>query len=173
MIPYLAGEWPEHAKEPMKLRICPSKKSSHLWGSFCAGIVSGIIKSVEKAPTASGTSLNFFWRGSEVDGPITFDESNIGTIVFLGGGQIKGTLAGELFKECEFTGKKVEGLRVAWKKRVRGWKDEWRRYNWSRYEVERVASWGKWGGESQPDKPAESDTTDGGLDRDEVEELDI
>ena len=160
--PYLSEEWPD-STDTMTLRLSKSSTSSHLWGSFDFGIISGIIRSSAKPPTGTGDECPFFWRGHESgEGQMEFGEGKTGHIIFLGNGKIKGRM--EWVGGFEFVGKQDdESLRrVVWQKSVKGWKSKWRGINKRSYESARIARWGKWGGDPAPDKPSLSDTSGGG-----------
>jgi hypothetical protein len=160
--PYLTDQWPD-STNTMTLKLSPSSTSSHLWGSFDFGIVSGIIRSSAKPPTSTGHECVFFWRGRESgEGQMEFGEDETSHIIFLGNGKIKGRM--EWMAGFDFVGMQDDetSRRVVWQKSVKGWKKEWRGINERSYESENIARWGKWGGDPAPDKPYRSDTSVGG-----------
>ncbi|KAJ6618829.1 hypothetical protein B0H10DRAFT_2217322 [Mycena sp. CBHHK59/15] len=161
--PYLTEQWEDQTGD-MWLKLCPSSTSSHLWGAFDFGVVSGFMRSSTAIPTAVGDSVSFFWRGRESgEGESTFGENNVCTITFLGGGRFKAKMDWDM-GDFDFAGKKLEGAqgKIVGPKSLRAWKSGWRGINQGAYDRESRARWGGWGGdEDEGEKPAGSDTTQG------------
>jgi hypothetical protein len=156
----------------MWLKLCLSSTSSHLWGSFDFGVVTGVIRSSGPLPTTVGGSVSFFWRGRETgEGEATFGDGNIGTITFLGGGNFKAHMDWDV-GPFDFAGKKVGGPegKVEGLKALRKWKAQWRGINERAYNRENIERWGKWGGDGDDaEQPAGSDTSEGAESRSDEE----
>ncbi|KAJ7286247.1 hypothetical protein C8J57DRAFT_1287137 [Mycena rebaudengoi] len=153
--PYLTEQWEDQTRDSMWLKLCLSSTSSHLWGSFDFGVVTGVIRSSGPLPTTVGGSVSFFWRGRETgEGEATFGDGNIGTITFLGGGNFKAHM--------DWTWGRLKALRK--------WKAQWRGINERAYNRENIERWGKWGGDGDDaEQPAGSDTSEGAESRSDEE----
>jgi hypothetical protein len=173
---YLAEEWPDYAgplDDVFLLRLRPSSTGAHVWGSFDFGAVSGVLKTCTPPPAGidpesdAPVTANFMWRGREQgEGEMTFGDDNTGTITFIEGGRrIKGVINGSFLEEnaATFTGTAKQNIRIR-EKTVKEWKAEWRGINDAAYNAAGRARWGGWGGDVRPERPAASDTSEGGLD---------
>ncbi|KAJ7709465.1 hypothetical protein B0H17DRAFT_1190672 [Mycena rosella] len=168
--PFLTERWPDQTQEIMWLKLCPSSTTSHLWGAFDFGVVSGVVRSTAPLPTRVGESAAFLWRGRESgEGESTFGPDNVVRITFLGEGKLTAKMDWDM-GNFDFAGVKLEGAQgKVLPKSLREWKATWRRVNSRAYERENIERWGKWGGDGDDaERPAGSDTTEGGeSDRDE------
>ncbi|KZV67835.1 hypothetical protein PENSPDRAFT_653754 [Peniophora sp. CONT] len=158
--PSIAEEWPDDCSRKLSLTLCPSKRTSkHLWGHFHFGILKGVIR-CSKTPSYVGETVDFEWRGHEQgEGEMYYDE---GTMTFLGGGRICGTMeCGFFSEECAFSGvqdQTTAARRPVSPKVLAKWKKEFRRINDISISME-----GKWkhfeGGGDYEEDPAASDTS--------------
>ncbi|KAJ7461491.1 hypothetical protein FB451DRAFT_1371227 [Mycena latifolia] len=164
LAPFLTEQWEDDTRDPMWLKLCPSSTAAHLWGAFDFGVISGVLRSTAPLPTCVGEAAAFKWRGRESGtGESTFGADNVVRITFLGGGKFRAQMDSEL-GNFDLAGTKLEGTKgkVA-PKSVREWKTTWRGINPRAYERENRARWGGWGGdEDDGERPAGSDTTEGG-----------
>ncbi|KAJ4494518.1 hypothetical protein C8J55DRAFT_97502 [Lentinula edodes] len=165
-IPFMSEQWSQFLPDELfTLKICKSMKSSHLWGKFDFGGISGILRSTSSPLPESfpaGFKVEFLWRGEESgEGESSFGKDNKGYIVFLGDGRIKGHM--HWMGEFDFAGKydTEQSQNVVWVKSIPHWKSEWRSYNQHNYDVANTARWGNWGGETRNEKAADSDTSAG------------
>lgn len=158
-VPNIHERWPDFVdiEEGMRLKVRPSSTGAHLWGSFDFGILTGVFKTVVRAPIDVGLSGKLHWRGRENEGEMWLNDDQKGYIKFLAGGRVKGCLEGFMAK-AEFTGELVEADVDL--QQIQKWKEEWRGMNEAAYEAERVGRWGSWTGDPRPDKPSASDTSD-------------
>ena len=100
---------------------------------------------------------------------MTFSECNRGILTFLDGGKITAQMSGDLCGNFSFSGalQQRSGKPIPRKssiqqrKEVKAWKKQWRRINWTNYEVANRARWSGWGGEEEDESAFESDTTAG------------
>ncbi|VDC01562.1 unnamed protein product [Peniophora sp. CBMAI 1063] len=161
--PSIADEWPDDCVRPLKLTLCPSKRTGkHLWGHFHFGVIKGTIR-CSRTPSHVGETVDFEWRGHEQgEGEMYTD---VGMLTFLGDGKICGTMDCGFFSEpCTFSG--VQDMTAAARRPVsaqvlKKWKKEYRKINdvsirwegkWKRFE----------GGGDYDEGPAASDSS--GLD---------
>lgn len=176
--PYLEEQWgstdqhwgPED-KGIYTLKMSPSPGTGrHLWMWFDFGVYSGVMRSTGPPPTTLGTPCAFLWRGKESgEGEMDFSDLNKGTITFLEGGKIRGTISGDLLgKNREFADVQIDSKVTVWTKEVRSWKREYRAINERAHYVSGLTRWGGWASEEGcTDDPVGSDTTDAGGQDDE------
>ncbi|KAF9031000.1 hypothetical protein BDZ89DRAFT_1064322 [Hymenopellis radicata] len=155
--PSISKQW-DYGDNKYVLKLALSSKTSHLWGTFEFGVISGVIRS-KGSVTSGSRSINFQWRGREEgENVISLGSDNSGRIEFLVNGNIKGTINTDLGKFA-FTGKKMVRENVVWSMSIANWKYEWRSTNESAYECENKGRWGGWGGDPRPDGPEDSDSS--------------
>ncbi|KZO96512.1 hypothetical protein CALVIDRAFT_563983 [Calocera viscosa TUFC12733] len=158
----LHDESPPGWAESMCIKMCPSEKTKrHLWASFDFGVIRGIMRG-GPAPTKKGAIWHFNWRGTVgEEHEQAYGPRNIGTITFLGNGQIWGTMSGTAVGlNTVFSGSYVKRPNVVWVKSVAHWKDTWRGINDVAYERENIRRWGKWASdEGTHEQPAASDSS--------------
>ncbi|KZV94566.1 hypothetical protein EXIGLDRAFT_766983 [Exidia glandulosa HHB12029] len=176
--PYLTEQWEEWASGDMWLKIAHSESERRVWISFDFGVVSGIMRG-SAPPKESTTACTLTWHGYEQgEGEMTFTDENVGSITFLGGGKLRGTISGSFMGEdVEFTGQKVDRPNTVWSMSIPGWKAKYRRINFAAHDRASRARWGKWVAEvDDADPPEDSDSDAGtggcGRRRDDYDEYD-
>lgn len=164
--PYLSENWSDYASEDMWLKVAHSKTGGHVWISFDFGVVSGVMRG-SAPPKESTTVCTFTWHGHEQgEGEMTFTEENTGTITFLGGGKLRGTISGSfLGDDVVFTGQMVDTPNTVWVMSVPRWKAKYRRINFAAHERAAVARWGKWVADRDDADPPEDSDSDAGAAR--------
>ncbi|CAA7259313.1 unnamed protein product [Cyclocybe aegerita] len=170
--PELADEWPKECSGNLKFETYPSSTSAHLWAHFNVGIISGVMRSISKPPTAVNEEILIEWRGRELgEQAMLVNEWNRGILVFLGEGKIQATIQGDE-ANYTFTGSLVppgdQRTLVQQKRRVKAWKSEWRRYNWANEDAEQRARIGRKVVLYLEESPFESDTSTGDHRREEA-----
>jgi len=136
--PYIEEQWGE-GETAMVLNLAPSPGAGqHMWGGFHFQVASGVMRG-GPPPQKVGDSWDFEWRGNdEGEGDVIceFNDEGAprGTITFLSGGKLKGTMEGGFLEEFEFTGRKLKTPVGA--KAVKGWKERWRTTNMWAMDVE-------------------------------------
>ncbi|KAF9000280.1 hypothetical protein BDQ17DRAFT_1359951 [Cyathus striatus] len=175
-VPQVVENWPDYldgGMEQQVMEFSPSSTHSHLWGCFDLGIIYGYIRSVGPPPSRVGAKVNFIWRGRDrSEEQMMF--GNKGYIIFSADGTVQGLLEGSFLGKATFTGYlESECSEERGKIEVNDWKSRWRSINNTAYEIENVKRWGKWvSDEGSIERPADSDTTDGGDLSDEDSECD-
>lgn len=90
---------------------------------------------------------------------MTYGKENIGSIIFLGNGRIKGVM--QWMDKFEFIGKEVVEQQVeSWALNVSNWKKEWRGINGVSYLMGSAARWGAGGGWYRGDEGDETSNSD-------------
>src|SRR4051812_16922326 len=100
-----------------------------MWAAYEFGSFSGIIR-LSKLPATTLSPVPIHWRGRENgEGEMSFGEDCTGSLEFLGGGRIRGTI--NIYGDLEFAGRKVGP--VASGSAIR-FSEEWKEYNEEAYE---------------------------------------
>ena len=115
--------------------------SPGVWGAYDFDMFSGILHLEERPWEPSHEPISCTWRGRENgENEISFGESCIGGITFLGDGRIEGCL--NLYGECKFFGTRMPGPPSA-PRSAASMKEEWSGYNEDAYEDEAYSRWGR------------------------------
>lgn len=135
--PYLASEFSD---DPSSFHLILALETPRIWGAYDFGAFSGILHIAQRPFFPSEEPIPLEWRGRENgEGEMSFGDDCFGEIVFLGNGQIRGSLNNLYGERCDFEGAKVEeggARRSAGSMRV-----EWDGYNDEAYEAERIGRW--------------------------------
>lgn len=135
--PYLASEFSD---DPSSFHLILALETPRVWGAYDFGAFSGIIHLAQRPFFPSEEPIPLEWRGRENgEGEMSFGDDCFGEIVFLGNGQIRGSLNNLYGERCDFEGAKVEegGPRRS----AGSMRAEWDGYNDEAYEAERTGRW--------------------------------
>ncbi|KAI9683452.1 MAG: hypothetical protein M1822_005992 [Bathelium mastoideum] len=152
--------------QSLKLRLCRSRTSSHVWGDFDFGIFNGTFRSERLSQSQNGT-IKCHWRGRETGtGESSIGPENVIELQFL---DEKKTFRGSMHWDC--AGRFDIAGELDWERtrnrvfsmHIRRWKDNYRQLNEANYDAENRGRWGGWTQDAKPDRAAVSDTTDGYL----------
>ena len=136
--PKLQGSFSDSDDE-FSLILCLD--SPGVWGAYDFGMFTGILHLEERPWEPSHEPIPCTWRGRESgENQISFGESCIGGIAFLGDGRIEGCL--DLYGECKFFGTRMPGPPSA-PRSAPSMKEEWSGYNEDAYEDEAYSRWGR------------------------------
>ncbi|KAI8958854.1 hypothetical protein F5Y11DRAFT_25536 [Daldinia sp. FL1419] len=111
---------------------------TELWGRFDFGIVSGVMRLPQRPWQSSTDWLSFTWRGQELNGPIIYGDDNTGSIRFLGGGKIEGSLD---WMSIPFEGSRLVGQGTRSEVDINRMRAEWDGYNEDEYERANRSRW--------------------------------
>ena len=132
--PYITEEW-----DSENLQLILAVDGNSAWGAYDFGMFEGIIHFPLRPFSASEEPLICHWRGRDNgEGEMSFGDNNVGSVQFLGGGKIHGTL--NLMGDCEFWGSRRPGPAYT-PRSVASYVQEWDSYNENAYEEERVGRW--------------------------------
>lgn len=135
--PYLASEFSD---DPSSFHLILALETPCIWGAYDFGAFSGILHLAQRPFFPSEEPIPLEWRGRENgEGEMSFGDNCFGEIVFLGNGQIRGSLNNLYGERCDFEGSKVEegGARRS----AGSMRAEWDGYNDEAYEAERTGRW--------------------------------
>jgi hypothetical protein len=146
----------------MRLRLCQSQSSRHVWGDFNFGVFTGTFRSEQLSQTQRG-KIKCQWRGRETgEDESTLGPENVLELQFFDEKTFRGTMYWDCAGTFDIAGK------LDWERthnrvfamNIRGWKDKYRSLNEANYDAEASNRWGSWQRYASPDRAAESDTTD-------------